>query len=97
MDGKWSLPKLWVQRTVAYCASNGKRVSCLSESTENKPNDFIPAPKLVAADHILPWQFQATEAFGEKINYNKKTNKVIFASVFSRNCAECQALVPLFS
>lgn len=29
----------------------------------------------MAADHILPWQFQTTEAFGEKINYNKKQTK----------------------
>jgi len=56
---------------VAYCGSNGKRVSYLIESIEKKPNDFIPALKLVATDHILPWQFQTTKAFGEKIN-NKK-------------------------
>lgn len=75
MDGEWSLPMLLVQRTVAYCAPNGKGVSCLSESIENKPNDFILAPKLVVANHILPWQFQTAEAFGEKMNYNKQNKK----------------------
>lgn len=72
MDGEWSSPVLWVQRKVAYFALNGKGVSCLSESIKNKSNDFILAPKCVAADHILPWQFQTLEAFGEKIN-NKQT------------------------
>lgn len=75
MDDEWSLPKLRVQRTVAYCAPNGKGVSCLSESIENKPNDFKLALKLVATDHILPWQFQTTEVYGEKMNYNKQNKK----------------------
>lgn len=75
MDDEWSSPVLMVQRKVAYCALNGKGVSCLSESIKNKSNDFILAPKCVAADHILTWQFQTLEAFGEKINYNKQTNK----------------------
>lgn len=92
MDGESSFV-LWVKRIVAYFAPNGKGV----HREQQKPNDFILTPKPVAADHILPWQFQTPEAFVEK-NYNKQKRKqVLFASVFSRNCAECQALVPLFS
>lgn len=55
---------------------------------QEKPNDFILTPKPMAADHILPWQLQTPEALVEK-NYNKqKRKRVLFASVFSRNCAE---------